>query len=205
MTMRRSDALAAVRATLGEDLVIASLGGNGRDWMALRERNTFCVHHAMGLPISVAVGVAVAQPRETVWAFEADGGLLMNLGFLGVVGKLQPPNLRVLVFDNETYLSGGKLPTLTADTVDLAAVASACGWRHASTVRDVDAFAAAVDEAAGRREPSLVVAKVDTSVVGPPSSAEYVETKLRFVRDVERKLGIEILRPAEVVTRRARA
>jgi thiamine pyrophosphate-dependent acetolactate synthase large subunit-like protein len=199
--MRRSDALAAVRETIGEDLVIASLGGNGRDWLALRERNSFCVHHAMGLPISVALGVAVARPDDTVWAIEADGGLLMNLGFLGVVGKLQPPNLRVLVFDNETYLSGGGLPTLTHDAVDLAAVASACGWRHSRTVRDVGAFAAAVTDAAARREPSFVLAKVDTSVAGPPSSAEYVETKLRFVRDVERKLGIEILRPAERVQR----
>jgi len=105
-------------------------------------------------------------------------------------------------FDNERYLSGGGLPTLTRDAVDLAAVAAACGWRHTTTVDEVAAFASAVEQAAARREPSLIVAKVDASIAGPPSSAEYVETKLRFVRDVERRLGIEILRPAEGVVRR---
>jgi thiamine pyrophosphate-dependent acetolactate synthase large subunit-like protein len=197
--MRRADALAACRHVIDEDLVVTSLGGNARDWLALRAHNSFCVHHAMGLATAVGLGLAVAAPKEPVWTFEADGGLLMNLGVLGVVAKLRPANLRLIVFDNETYLSGGGFDTLTRDTVDLAAVAAACGWRHAATVRDVDAFAAAAAAAAARPEPSLILAKVDTSIVGPPSTLEYVETKQRFVRDVERKLGVTILRPAEHV------
>lgn len=195
--MRRADALAACRDVIDDDFVVTSLGGNARDWFALRGRNWFCVHHAMGLATSVGLGLALAAPAEPVWTFEADGGLLMNLGVLGVVAKLRPANLRLVVFDNETYLSGGGHETLTSDTVDLAAVAVGCGWRHAVTVRDVDAFAAAAAEVTARAEPSLIVAKVDTSIVGPPLTIEYVETKQRFVRDVERKLGVTILRPAE--------
>jgi len=202
--VRRSDALAAAQAVIGDDLVVSSLGGNARDWLALRAHNTFCVHHAMGLTASVALGVAVAARDERVWALEADGGLLMNLGFLGVVAKVRPANLRLIVFDNETYLSGGRLETLTRDTVDLAAVGTACGWRYTTTVRDVEAFATAVEQAARRGEPSLIVAKVDTSISGPPLTSEYVETKLRFVRDVERKRGVTIARAAEHMGRRER-
>jgi thiamine pyrophosphate-dependent acetolactate synthase large subunit-like protein len=154
----------------------------------------------MGLGTAVGLGLAMAAPDESVWTFEADGGLLMNLGVLGVVAKLRPPNLRLVVFDNESYHSGGRMETLTSDTVDLAAVGTACGLRHVATVRDADAFAAAAAQAAERTEPSLIVAKVDTTIVGPPLTMEYVEIKQRFVRDMERKLGLTILRPAEQIS-----
>jgi thiamine pyrophosphate-dependent acetolactate synthase large subunit-like protein len=197
--MRRIDALRASRETIGEDFVVTSLGGNARDWFSLRSHSSFCVHHAMGLGAAVGLGLAKAVPSEPVWAFEADGGLLMNLGFLGVLGKLDQANLRLVVFDNETYLSGGGLDTLTAETVDLAAVATACGLRRVTEVREVDEFAAAMTSAAAVSGTSVIVAKVDRSVEGPPLTAEYVEMKQRFVRDAERKLGVAILRPAEAV------
>jgi len=195
--MRRIAAMKAIRDAVGEDLVVCNQGGNSQDWHELRPRNNFYLQHAMGLTTAIALGLALSTPRERIWAFEGDGGILMNLGLFGVIAKARPANLKLVIFDNENHECGGPYPTLTRDTVDLAAVAVACGVRSAEVASDVDKFARAVDELASKDEPALVVAKVELGTDGAPMTIDAVEAKHRFVRDVERKLGIEIIHPPE--------
>jgi sulfopyruvate decarboxylase subunit beta len=195
--MRRIDALRAIRDVISDDLVVCNQGGNSQDWHHLRPTNNFYLQHAMGLTTAIALGLALAQPEQQVWAFEGDGGLLMNLGMLGVIAKAMPRNLRVIVFDNESHECGGPYPTLTQDTVDLAAVARASGWAAATTVDDEDTLVAEVKRLAGDPSLCLVVAKVDVGTDGDPMTIDAVEGKLLFVRDVERKLGIEIIHAPE--------
>jgi thiamine pyrophosphate-dependent acetolactate synthase large subunit-like protein len=191
----------ALLDVVGEDLVVCNQGGNSQDWHELRPRNNFYLQHAMGLTTAIALGLALARPDERIWAYEGDGGMLMNLGLLGVIAKQRPANLNVLIFDNENHECGGPYATLTADTVDLAAVARACGFEWAETVEDEDALVAAVRESLTRPALSLVVAKVELGTDGAPMTIDAVEGKFRFVRDIERKLGIEIIHPPEYYSR----
>jgi thiamine pyrophosphate-dependent acetolactate synthase large subunit-like protein len=182
---------------VGDDLVVCNQGGNSQDWHELRPQNNFYLQHAMGLTTAIALGLALARPDQRVWAYEGDGGMLMNLGLLGVIAKQGPRNLTVLVFDNANHECGGPYPTLTADTVDLARVACACGLEHAATVADEEALVAAVRDSLARGELGLIVAKVELGTDGAPMTIDAVEGKFRFVRDIERKLGIEIIHPPE--------
>jgi thiamine pyrophosphate-dependent acetolactate synthase large subunit-like protein len=195
--MRRIDLMRRIAGAIGDDLVICNQGGNSQDWHEVRPHNNFYLQHAMGSTTAIALGLAVARPDERVWAFEGDGGMLMNLGLFGVMARARPANLRVIVFDNENHECGGPYPTLTADTVDLAGTARACGWTDARTVTDVDDGVAAVERLAAADALGLVVAKVAIGTDGAPMTIEAVEGKLRFVRDVERKLGVEIIHPPE--------
>jgi thiamine pyrophosphate-dependent acetolactate synthase large subunit-like protein len=195
--MERIEIMRAIQDVVGDDLVICNQGGNGQDWHELRPHNAFYLQHSMGLTTAVALGLALARPEERVWAFEGDGGLLMSLGLLPVIAKARPSNLKVIVFDNENHECGGPYPTLTRDVTDFAATALANGWDAAQTVRDQDAFVGAVEELAGLPELRLVVAKIEMGTAGSPMTIDAVEAKHRFVRDVERKLGIEIIHPPE--------
>ena len=195
--MRRIAAMRALVDVVGDDLVVCNQGGNSQDWHELRPRNNFYLQHAMGLTTAIALGLALARSDERIWAYEGDGGMLMNLGLLGVIAKQRPPNLTVLVFDNANHECGGPYPTLTADTVDLAGVASACGFQSALTVEDENALVTAVKKSLAKPALGLVVAKVELGTDGAPMTIDAVEGKFRFVRDIERKLGIEIIHPPE--------
>jgi thiamine pyrophosphate-dependent acetolactate synthase large subunit-like protein len=182
---------------IGDDLVVCNQGGNSQDWHELRPHNNFYLQHAMGLTTAIALGLALAQPTERVWSFEGDGGILMNLGLLGVVAKSAPPNLRVVIFDNGNHECGGPYPTLTVDTVDLDAVGRACGLNPEPHASNEDAFRLAIEAMAGRAATGLVVAAIELGTDGSPMTIDAVEGKFRFVRDVERKLGLELIHPPE--------
>jgi sulfopyruvate decarboxylase subunit beta len=69
------------------------------------------------------------------------------------------------VFDNESLLSVGGFPTATATGSDLAAIAAAAGVPRTATVRTLEAFSAAFDQALAARDLTTLVAKVEA--VGP--------------------------------------
>lgn len=187
----------AARDVIGDDLVVCNQGGNSQDWHELRPHNAFYLQHSMGLTTAVALGLALAQPEERIWAFEGDGGMLMNLAMLAVIAKARPTNLKVVIFDNENHECGGPYPTLSHDVSDLAATALANGWAGATTVREPDAFVSAVQDLAAAPDLQLVVAKVEVGTDGSPMTIDAVEAKHRFARDIEAKLGIELIHPPE--------
>jgi len=65
-----------------------------------------------------------------------DGEMLMGLGSLATVAIQRPPNLAIVVLDNERYGETGMQLTHTAGNVDLAAVAAATGIPICDTVSD---------------------------------------------------------------------
>ena len=126
--------------------------------------------------------------------------MLFDLGVLGVLAQTAPANLCVVVLDNEGYVSTGRSPasaSLSAGTVDIAAVARGCGLAHACTVRTVDELVAAVETAYGGAGPSLVVAKIsaEQAFVGT-TAMDSRENKYHFVRHVEQSERRTILRPS---------
>lgn len=195
--MRRIDLMQRIADVIGDDLVVCNQGGNSQDWHEVRPRNNFYLQHAMGGTTAVALGLAVARPDQRVWAFEGDGGMLMNLGLLGVMARSRPRNLKVIIFDNENHECGGPYPTLTVSTVDLAATALACGFPDARTETEEEGFVEAIGRLGSSDDLGLVVGKVEIGTDGAPMTIDAVEGKFRFVRDVERKLGIEIIHPPE--------
>ncbi|MEA2228551.1 MAG: hypothetical protein QOF04_2181 [Solirubrobacteraceae bacterium] len=195
--MRRIDLLRRIAPVVGDDLVICNQGGNSQDWHEIRPANNFYLQHAMGSTTAIALGLAMARPDQRVWAFEGDGGMLMNLGLLAVLANARPANLKVVIYDNENHECGGPYPTMTAGTVDLAATARACGWADARLETDEAGFVDAVGALADSGDLGLVVVKVDVGTDGAPMTIDAVEGKFRFVRDVERKLGIEIIHAPE--------
>jgi phosphonopyruvate decarboxylase len=105
----------------------------------------------------------------------------MNLGSLATIASCAPPNLLVLVLDNEQYGTTGGQPTATAGGADLAAAARALGIARAATVRDAQDLARALDASREAPGPWVIVAKVDESAPTAKPPLDCVFIKLRFM------------------------
>jgi sulfopyruvate decarboxylase subunit beta len=182
--MRRLDALKAIYDRLQDAIVVTIMGAVAAELQSIGHRpNFFYLQHAMGLASSMGLGLALAKPGRQVIVLDGDGSILMNLGGLTTLARYRPPNLLHVVFDNESLLSVGGFPTATATGSDLAAIAAAAGVPRTGTVRSIDAFTHAVDDALAARELSTIVAKVEA--VGPAgfvTDLALLENRFEFQR-----------------------
>jgi sulfopyruvate decarboxylase subunit beta len=164
--MTRFDALTRIYPRLEDKVVVTIMGAVAAELQSIGHRaNFFYLQHAMGLASSMGLGIALSRPEHQVVVFDGDGSVLMNLGGLTTLARYRPRNLIHVVFDNESLLSVGGFPTATATGSDIAGIAAAAGVPRSGTVRTLDEFAAAFDEALNAADLSTIVAKVDA--VGP--------------------------------------
>jgi thiamine pyrophosphate-dependent acetolactate synthase large subunit-like protein len=176
-------------------LVVVSLGGMIDEWHAVRPSDANFFNSAMGSSLPLATGLALARPNRLVVLLDTDGSLLMTLGALCTFARLRPRNLGVIVMDNESYAYTGGQPSATAGPADLVAIARGCGIEDAAEVVTADAFRAAavalIERPVGA---GFVVAKVSSETGHTrPRGFTRVEAMYRFVRQLERTEGVEIL------------
>jgi sulfopyruvate decarboxylase subunit beta len=182
--MLRVDALRAIYDRLERCIVVTIMGAVAAELQSLGHRpGFFYLQHSMGLASSVGLGIALLRPELQVVVLDGDGSILMNLGALTTMARYRPRNLVHVVFDNESLLSVGGFPTATATGSDIAGIAAAAGIPRASTVRAIDQFTAAFDEALRANELTTLVAKVEAK--GPPvylTDLPLLENRFQFQR-----------------------
>ena len=180
--MKRLDALKRVYPSLENKVVVTIMGAVSAELQSIGHRpNFFYLLHAMGLASSMGLGIALSRPEHQVVVFDGDGSMLMNLGSLTTMARYRPRNLIHVVFDNESLLSVGGFPTATATGSDIAAIAAAAGVPRTCTVRALDQFAAAFDEALRAGALSTIVAKVDaTGPSGYVTDLAMLENRFEF-------------------------
>jgi sulfopyruvate decarboxylase subunit beta len=180
----RLDALCAVYPRLEDVIVVTIMGAVAAELQSLGHRpNFFYLQHAMGLASSMGLGVALSKPDRQVIVLDGDGSVLMNLGGLTTLARYRPRNLVHVVFDNESLLSVGGFPTATSTGADLAGIAAAAGVPRTCTVRTIEAFTSAVDEAIAERDLTTIVANVEA--VGPSgyvTDLSLLENRFQFQR-----------------------
>ena len=182
--MLRIEAIQAIYPQLEQCVVVTIMGAVSAELQSQGHRpNFFYLQHAMGLASSMGLGIALSRPELKVVVFDGDGSILMNLGALTTLARYRPKNLLHIVFDNESLLSVGGFPTATATGSDIAGMAAAAGVPRTGTVRDIDAFVAAFDEAQAANELTTLVAKVEA--VGPKAfvtDLPMLENRFQFAR-----------------------
>jgi sulfopyruvate decarboxylase subunit beta len=182
--MKRLDALQAIYSHLEDRVVVTIMGAVAAELQSIGHRpNFFYLQHAMGLASSMGLGIALTRPDRQVIVFDGDGSVLMNLGGLTTLARYRPRNLVHVVFDNESLLSVGGFPTATSTGTDLAAIAAAAGVPRTATVRTLDEFRRAFDEAIAAQDLTTIVAKVEA--VGPSkyvTDLSLLENRFAFQR-----------------------
>jgi sulfopyruvate decarboxylase subunit beta len=185
--MQRLECLRAIYDRLENCLVVTIMGAVACELQSLGHKpNFFYLQHAMGLGSSTGLGLALCRPQQKVVVFDGDGSILMNLGGYTTLARYRPRNLVHVVFDNESLLSVGGFPTATSTGTDLEGVARASGIALTRTVRTMEEFTRAFDEAMRANDLTSMVAKVEA--VGPKgyvTELSLLENRFQFKRYIE--------------------
>src|SRR5437588_8849052 len=146
--MARIECLRSIYNRLEDCLVVTIMGAVAAELQSLGHRsNFFYLQHAMGLASSTGLGLALCLPHQRVVVFDGDGSILMNLVGFTTLARYRPRNLVHVIFDNESLLSVGGFPTATSTGSDLEGVARASGIARTKTVRTMEEFILAFDDA----------------------------------------------------------
>src|SRR6202022_3854668 len=125
----RRAAVAALLKDRGDLLLVSGLGSPTYDVHAAGDSDAnYYLWGAMGSAALIGLGLAQARPERNVLAITGDGEQLRGLGGLATIGVARPKNLTVAVIDNGHFGETGMQRSHTGSGLDLAAVASACGF-----------------------------------------------------------------------------
>src|SRR5437763_10376532 len=185
--MLREDALKTIYPELEQRIVVTIMGAVSNELYDLGHRhNFFYLKHAMGLASSMGLGIALAMPEHKVIVLDGDGSLLMNLGTLSTMARYKPGNLLHIVFDNESLLSVGGLPTATSTGTDLAGIARASGVPQVMEANTPESLTSSVSEALAGNTLTTIISKVEA--IGPKSfhmDLPLLENSFQFKRCLE--------------------
>ena len=174
-------------------LVIAGLGSANWDITAAGDRPlNMPLWGAMGAPVGMGLGLALAQPTRRVLVITGDGDMLMSLGSLATVAGQQPDNLAICVLDNEKFGETGnqathtsprnKGPTDSGAGTDLAMIAKGCGIADTGTVREAGQVAQLVKDLRTTKGPIFRVVTVmveKLEFVMPPQDGAHLKDRFR--------------------------
>ena len=178
--MRRFEATQLVLQLAGNSPIVGNLGPTSDElWHAGHRDRNFYTYGNMGLCSSIALGMALATDEQVV-SLDGDGSLLMNLGAVASIGREQPKNLTVLVWDNEQWGQTGHQTSHTGMGTDLERVAASCGIPHTITVRGLEELQGALSNALAEDGPHFIVAKIEEAEYLPVAPVEPEFTLYRF-------------------------
>ena len=183
---RRLDRRSAMRILLenrGDLLLVTGLGSTTWDAAAVGDDDrNFYLWGAMGAAAMIGLGLAIAQPDRRVLVVTGDGEMLMGLGALATIGVQRPPNLALAVFDHGHYGETGMQASHTAESVELVAVARACGFRETFDIIDeigMRNFAARQNNAATTLFARIAIRTDEPPRVLPPRDGVLLKTRFR--------------------------
>ncbi|MGD8882149.1 MAG: thiamine pyrophosphate-dependent enzyme [Desulfobacterales bacterium] len=182
--LRRRAVVRELLAQRGDTLVVAGLGAAAWDVTAAGDVPlNFPLWGAMGGAVPLGLGLALAQPSRRVLVITGDGEMLMGLGSLATVATQRPPNLAIVVLDNERYGETGMQLTHTAGGADLGAIAAASGIPICSTVSEEKSFKSVIQQIQKEAGPLFFNIKVRAEtlpLVLPPKDGAYLKDRFRI-------------------------
>lgn len=179
----RRDLCRAVLTDRGDMLVIAGLGAPAWDITAVGDcAENLPLWGGMGGAAMMGLGLALAQPTRKVLVITGDGEMLMGLGALATIAVSRPPNLSILVQDNEHYGETGMQETATKHGVDLVGMARAAGFPRTMLVTKPDEVPALRTAIHAMNGSLFALAKIDAGnlpLVLPPREGAYLQARMR--------------------------
>ncbi|NWJ45835.1 MAG: aldehyde dehydrogenase [Chloroflexi bacterium] len=182
-SLKRREVVQHLLKQRGDLLVVTGLGASAWDLAATGNSPLdFPLWGAMGGAAMVGLGLALAQADRKVLVITGDGEQLMGLGAFATIGVQQPPNLRIVILDNERYGETGQQQTHTANGVNLAAVAQACGFNNTRTIYTIEEVETLQSDIHLSNELLMAVVKIALTVdplVLPPRDGAYLKNRMR--------------------------
>ena len=160
----RAQAMQALFELVTDEPVVICNGFPSREAYKLKDRpQNFYLMGAMGGAASLALGLALAQPKKKIIVFDGDGNLLMGLSALATIGALKPKNFIHVVFDNEVYGSTGNQPSYSR-IVRLDQVAKSAGYINIERVWEREDIVYEFKDMLNSEGPSFLLIKVNEQI-----------------------------------------
>ncbi len=174
LRISRAEAVRAIwEALSGNEAVIATTGKVWRELYSLGHRpGYFYLLGSMGCAAPVGLGVSLGADCEVV-VLDGDGSALMKMGAMATAGRYLPDKFTHIVLDNEVYETTGGQRT-SSTTTDLAAVATACGYRWVHRADTPAGCTESLLQALQARGPRLIHVKV--SPASDPAMPKFSKT-----------------------------
>lgn len=186
--MVREDIIRHIVEASGEDPIVSTTGKASRELFEIREANgqshkyDFLTVGSMGHSSSIALGVALNKPDTKVWCVDGDGAVLMHMGGMAVLGANAPKNMIHVVINNGAHETVGGMPTV-ASSIDLCAIAKACGYPNVACADTFEALDKELKAAKERNELSFIEVKCSIGArddLGRPTTTA-LENKENFM------------------------
>ncbi|MCK4903902.1 MAG: phosphonopyruvate decarboxylase, partial [Candidatus Marinimicrobia bacterium] len=140
----REEALEILLKQIPDDAVIVSTTGKtSREIFEIREKNNephfkdFLTVGSMGHCSSIALGIALAQPKRKVICIDGDGAFLMHMGSLATIGKSQPSNFYHILMNNYVHESVGGQKTVI-DSIDVIGIVKSTNYKDINSIGKPD-------------------------------------------------------------------
>ena len=79
--MNRKDAITIISKYVKDEPIISANGFISRELFNTYEKESnFYMIGSMGLASSIGLGISLKNPKKTIYVFDGDGNILMNLG-----------------------------------------------------------------------------------------------------------------------------
>ena len=193
-TMVREEIIKHIAAASGEDPIVSTTGKASRELFETRTANgqshkyDFLTVGSMGHSSSIALGVAINKPEQKIWCVDGDGAVLMHMGAMAVIGTIRPKNLIHIVINNASHETVGGMPTV-AGSIDLVAVAKACGYPKVVSVDNFEALDRELANAKAGDELCLIEVKCSIGAredLGRPtvSAIENKENFMNYLKEL---------------------
>ena len=187
-SMVREEIVRHITAVSGEDPIVSTTGKASRELFEIRAANgqshkyDFLTVGSMGHSSSIALGVAINKPDSKIWCIDGDGAVLMHMGSMAVIGANKPKNLVHVVINNGAHETVGGMPTV-AGSIDLVAIAKACGYPRAVMVDSFADLDRELEKAKIENELTLIEVKCSIGAredLGRPTTTA-LENKIGFM------------------------
>ncbi len=185
----REDIIRCIVDVSGDDTVVSTTGKASRELFEIRKEYgqghsyDFLTVGSMGHSSSIALGITLNKPNRKIWCVDGDGGVLMHMGAMAVIGVNKPQNLVHIVINNGAHETVGGMPTV-ADKIDFVKIALGCGYPYAESVDDLASFKLKLTEAKKRNSLSFIEIKCGVgsrSNLGRPTTTPK-QNKVDFMK-----------------------
>ena len=151
--MSREEAIEIILDYMPKDTIFSATTGRAtRELFFLREKRREGKEHdflnvgSMGHASSVALGIAMEKPERHVVVLDGDSAVIMHMGALTMVSKVDAPRFLHVVLNNGAHESVGGQPS-AGYLVNFTAIAEACEYQTVGhAVRTKEELAAAINE-----------------------------------------------------------
>ena len=164
--MSREDSLKIILNSIPQkSIIISTTGKTSREIFEIREQNNesheqdFLTVGSMGHCSSVALGIAISNPKSRVICIDGDGAMIMHMGSLSTVGKLKPKNFYHILINNQVHESVGGQFT-SAKNINISKLANANSYNKVNFVDNKNILPSILNKFFNKPGPNFLEVKI---------------------------------------------